>query len=284
MKAVEEIALEEAMVSLLNEHLWLDGRDASEKPAVVDFATRLLARVYREQGPVVWVRRHPDGALTAEFLEAETIEPVRKQSGAWIPLYTTPQPCPDCVAHSNLSLEWMDKCHASEAKCRELEADNANLRTVMMAAAVEITEQWAAHCNDEGYRPCNLVRRLENGFPEQYGYDSETVVRLDKRINNLTQERDAFLLRVQQFDQHIRAIGHHVHAVCGGVDVDQSDPGSTAATIIAKFDVLQEYTASIVKELTKTQSELERYKLRAAAMPPKPMPKYAQLQDPDPTF
>jgi hypothetical protein len=41
--------------------------------------------------PVAWVRRHPDGALTAEFLEDEAIELVRKQSGAWQPLITTAQ-------------------------------------------------------------------------------------------------------------------------------------------------------------------------------------------------
>lgn len=42
--------------------------------------------------PVAWVRRHPDGALTAEFLEDAVIEPSRKNSGAWVPLYATPQP------------------------------------------------------------------------------------------------------------------------------------------------------------------------------------------------
>lgn len=41
--------------------------------------------------PVAWVRRHPDGALTAEFLEDAVIEPVRKKSGAWVPLYIRPQ-------------------------------------------------------------------------------------------------------------------------------------------------------------------------------------------------
>lgn len=32
------------------------------------------------------------GALTAEFLEDAVIEPVRKKSGAWVPLYLHPQP------------------------------------------------------------------------------------------------------------------------------------------------------------------------------------------------
>lgn len=41
--------------------------------------------------PVAWVRRHPDGALTAEFLEDAVISPVRKESGAWLPMVTTTQ-------------------------------------------------------------------------------------------------------------------------------------------------------------------------------------------------
>ena len=41
--------------------------------------------------PVAWVRRHPDGTLTAEFLEDAVISPTRKQSGAWMPMITTTQ-------------------------------------------------------------------------------------------------------------------------------------------------------------------------------------------------
>ena len=41
--------------------------------------------------PVAWVRRHPDGALTAEFLEDAVISTVRKKSGAWLPMTTTNQ-------------------------------------------------------------------------------------------------------------------------------------------------------------------------------------------------
>lgn len=40
--------------------------------------------------PVAWARRHPDGALTAEFIEHDAIEDVRKRSGAWVPLYRAP--------------------------------------------------------------------------------------------------------------------------------------------------------------------------------------------------
>ena len=41
--------------------------------------------------PIAWVRRHPDGALSAEYLEDGAIEPVRKESGAWLPVVTTDQ-------------------------------------------------------------------------------------------------------------------------------------------------------------------------------------------------
>lgn len=44
------------------------------------------------------------------------------------------------------------------------------LKTVMVAAAEEISLHWAAHCDAEGYGPANLMRRLEEGIPSQYGY------------------------------------------------------------------------------------------------------------------
>lgn len=40
-----------------------------------------------------------------------------------------------------------------------LQQENENLRTVMMAAAVEITEHWDAHCDSEGLR-CWQTKRL----------------------------------------------------------------------------------------------------------------------------
>lgn len=55
--------------------------------------------------PVAWVRRHPDGALTAEFLEDAVIEPVRKKSGAWVPLYTK-APAVDLTHLVNRFLGW----------------------------------------------------------------------------------------------------------------------------------------------------------------------------------
>lgn len=42
-----------------------------------------------EQRPVAWVRKHPDGDLTTEYLSNGSIEDLRKRSGAWVPLYTS---------------------------------------------------------------------------------------------------------------------------------------------------------------------------------------------------
>jgi len=51
-----------------------------------------------------------------------------------------------------------------------LRRDNDNLRTVMIAAAEEIHAHWDAHCDAEGYGPANLMHRLEEGIPSEYGY------------------------------------------------------------------------------------------------------------------
>ncbi len=40
--------------------------------------------------PVAWVRVHPDGTLAYDLLFEQQIEPARKKSGAWRPLYLAP--------------------------------------------------------------------------------------------------------------------------------------------------------------------------------------------------
>ena len=93
-----------------------------------------------------------------------------------------PEPATVTVLHG-VAYYTADQMHAHAAKvCAEKDAEIVNLHTVMMAAAVEITEHWDAHCDGEGYGPANLVRRLENGFPEQYGYDAQTLVRVEKQL------------------------------------------------------------------------------------------------------
>lgn len=76
--------------------------------------------------PVAWVRRHPDGALTAEFLEHAVIEPVRKKSGAWVPLYATPQPAAKAAQAERVALKplTVDQMHDEVG---HLDANRRNL-------------------------------------------------------------------------------------------------------------------------------------------------------------
>lgn len=69
--------------------------------------------------------------------------------------------------------KWLDlhkSVAALVAKRDAAQRDNAKLRTVMIAAAEEISSHWDAHCDAEGYGPANLMHRLEEGIPSEYGY------------------------------------------------------------------------------------------------------------------
>ena len=78
-----------------------------------------------------------------------------------------------------------------------LRGEVADLHTTMMAAAVEIQEHWAAHCDEEGYGPANLMHRLERGIASQYGYSAETLVRLES-------QRDKLALRIGEMEGLLR--------------------------------------------------------------------------------
>ena len=67
---------------------------------------------------------------------------------------------------------------AIATELRRLHAENEKLKTVMVAAAEEISAHWDAHCDDEGYGPANLMHRLERGIPSQYGYTAGEFERL----------------------------------------------------------------------------------------------------------
>ena len=93
-------------------------------------------------------------------------------------------------------------CRLSDAQAiiDGLRGEVADLHTTMMAAAVEIQEHWAAHCDEEGYGPANLMHRLERGIASQYGYSAETLVRLESQRDQQAQrigELEVLLLRVQ---------------------------------------------------------------------------------------
>ena len=90
-----------------------------------------------------------------------------------------------------------DDYAALEAECERLRGEISDLHTTMMAAAVEIQEHWAAHCDEDGYGPSNLMRRLENGIAAQYGYTAQTLVQLQAEREQLRQqlaERDAEIM------------------------------------------------------------------------------------------
>ena len=66
-------------------------------------------------------------------------------------------------------------------------------------AHLEIQEQWEHHCDAEGYGPANLMHRLERGIASKYGYDAKTMVRQDKRIEDLEAENDQLRKERQAF-------------------------------------------------------------------------------------
>ena len=76
---------------------------------------------------------------------------------------------------------------------RSQAAQIAALKTVMIAAAEEIASQWQAHCDAEGYGPQNLLRRLEEGIPSEYGYTAGAFAAL-------TAERDALRADAERID------------------------------------------------------------------------------------
>lgn len=84
-----------------------------------------------------------------------------------------------CLPHDSYELHAQQE---AAAELRRLDEENRNLKTVMVAAAEEISAHWDAHCDSEGYGPVNLLRRLEEGIPSEYGYTAGAFEKLE-RIN-----------------------------------------------------------------------------------------------------
>ncbi len=82
-------------------------------------------------------------------------------------------------------VSWLDESLLSCAAYEILKEENAKLKTVMIAAAEEIKEHWAAHCDKEGYGPSSLMRRLEEGIPSGYGYTAGRFEEMKKEIEGL---------------------------------------------------------------------------------------------------
>lgn len=67
------------------------------------------------------------------------------------------------------------------------EAELIALRSMCRAAAQEIDEHWEAHCDEEGFGPCNLVARLSGKIgPDLYPTcaSDEAVARFNEIMHN----------------------------------------------------------------------------------------------------
>jgi len=101
--------------------------------------------------------------------------------------------------------------------------------SVMIAAAEEIQEQWQHHCDAEGYGPANLMHRLENCIPAQYGYTFGAFTKLQSQLEEA--KRDA--IRYQRYRE----------SISGGDLIGTDD----IADFDAKFD---ELTKHITRNVT----------------------------------
>ena len=81
--------------------------------------------------------------------------------------------------------EAADALEQQAAQIAEKDAEIARLKTVMIAAAEEIGAHWDAHCDAEGYGPVNLLRRLEQGIPSEYGYTAGAFARMEAEVDAL---------------------------------------------------------------------------------------------------
>jgi len=76
----------------------------------------------------------------------------------------------------------------------QLQSENEQLKTVMMAAAVEIAEHWKDHCDKDGYGPVNLLRRLQKGLTDGgYAYTADDWIRLRAQNAKLVENNNELI-------------------------------------------------------------------------------------------
>lgn len=92
----------------------------------------------------------------------------------------------NCASYQEVVLVF----HGLEAERDKLKAEIDNIKSVMIAAAEEISAHWDAHCDAEGYGPVNLMHRLERGIPSEYSYKAGDFIRLQN-------ERDALAAKLE---------------------------------------------------------------------------------------
>lgn len=94
----------------------------------------------------------------------------------------------------------------AEQRAEGAEQEVAKLKTVMVAAAEEIHEHWDAHCDAEGYGPANLMHRLEEGIPSEYGYTAGAFAELKHDIDRHIAIASAETQRAERLAGAIRSI------------------------------------------------------------------------------
>ena len=108
------------------------------------------------------------------------------------------------------------------AELSALRAERDNLKSVMIAAAEEISAHWQAHCDAEGYGPANLMRRLEEGIPSEYAYKAGDFERLRAERDALRADAERYrLVRRGQHWSVVDGIGNHLRAEALDAKVDE---------------------------------------------------------------
>lgn len=101
---------------------------------------------------VAWVRRHPDGALTAEFLKDAVIEPVRKNSGVWVPLgriVPAVQPVGEADHEAIINKLWEETNHGTRREGVERTYAAGALPAAVPCDRDAALEEAAKECDEE---------------------------------------------------------------------------------------------------------------------------------------
>ena len=148
------------------------------------------------QGPIALGRR---GEMRGEFLISTSSDLVKRLwEAADFPL-SNKDGEPDECAHRDAAFSYAYLWREAADRIEQLEATVADLKTVMVAAAEEISSHWEAHCDKDGYGPVNLVNRLERGLASTYpGYNAGAFGRL---WGDLERARSEAKARIEQLER-----------------------------------------------------------------------------------
>ena len=133
---------------------------------------------------VAWVRRHPDGALTAEYIEHGSIEQARMKSGAWVPMITFAQ----AEAYAN-------------ARIQELLHEESKPNNIKRAEyyGEGYADGWAAGLKKAlaAVESCRTTGTLRNGMVDQCSEAISSVIQTTEKQPSLPDEAMA---GEQEFD------------------------------------------------------------------------------------